>query len=137
MNEADRKLLAEELLDECYHEVRGDASPDDSDFCLCIHCYQECTVEWSKCLSGEIPMGTVPAYDILVATSNRSFTTPDDFFAVKRKLVEKGKWDSFDEFAVDRYSFDESPAFYADWLIDEARFCQLACSFLKGETDNV
>jgi hypothetical protein len=95
LTDADRRVLTEEVLKKCWHEVRGDAIPDDKDYALCIHCGIECSVEWSKCLSGEIPMDAVPADDILIATNNNTFATPDDLHAVYSALVEMGKWGEY------------------------------------------
>jgi hypothetical protein len=98
MNESDAKLLTE-FLGECWHEV------EDAD------------AQWSCCKCDrpiEYENGKV---------INRTFTTPDDFFAVKRKLVEKGfdRWSNEAEFEL--------------WLINPARFCELAAGFLKDSKD--
>ena len=85
-----------------------------------------------------------PAYNSCFRTSgrceyltekcSRPFTTPDDFFAVKNRLVELGLWVEFYMWAWNDW-FETGPewwsARFANWLIDPAR-CQLVADFLKG-----
>lgn len=72
-------------------------------------------------------------------TSNRTFTTPDDMMAVKRKLVEKGEWCGFLDYAASAHDHHRDMEhkkdgyYYLDWLLDETRFCQLAVDYLRRE----
>lgn len=89
-------------------------------------CWHECEFVDSCCKCG------------MWFPSNRPFTSPDDFFAVKNRLVELGLWVEFYMWAWDNW-FETGPewwsARFANWLIDPARFCQLAADFLKERKD--
>jgi hypothetical protein len=63
--------------------------------------------------------------------------------AVKRRLVEVGKWEPFVKFAVKMYAKEQAKnnkpvtmwiiVPFTDWLIDEIRFCDLVGEFLEDE----
>lgn len=68
-----------------------------------------------------------------------TFDTPDDFFAVKNRLVDNDDWGEFTDYASDVYLAEIDRSSICDycesfwcWLIDPARFCQLCADFLKG-----
>jgi hypothetical protein len=138
MNNAQREMLIGKVLGECWHEVRGDAYPDDQDYSKCIHCGIECTVEWSRCISGKIPMNTVPDHDVLVATNNRTFTTDwNDLRDLKNKLVERGMWDKFYYYGFAAYAISHSQSVtqqgYVDWLFQMPRFVELVAEWWEKE----
>lgn len=119
MDDETRKMLTE-WLGECWHEYDLGGFRNLKEYFMCDRGYPPC----GKCNSHNI--------------FQRTFTTPDDFFAVKNRLVELGLWEEFRKYAwavwvglclgVWSFQFD-------DWLIDPARFCQLAADFLKERKD--
>ena len=120
MNDEDRKVLTERLLGECWHEY-GMWQPSKKDQGLP---YMECLCGCNHIISYWKD-----------AHTNRTFLTPDDMMAVKRKLVEKGLYDRFSVWAQNKLDSIPGPRGnrrrFDDWLIDEKRFCQLACDYLK------
>lgn len=114
MIDEDRKILTE-FLGLCWHEWQGGISPDG------------CGMTTVTCKKCKVMQG-LHFY--------HTFTTPDDMMAVKRQLVEKGEFDDFYEFAYCRWRDDptqDGKFVMFDWLIDEARFCQLAADYLRRE----
>jgi len=120
LTEQDRKRLTG-YLDEKWHWIANDAE---------IMC--ECGEIW-----------LVRNID-LDAHENRTFTTPDDFFALKNRLVEKGEWGEFYFFVKGGYAHLqlEKPVFinwkdqdFDDWLINAPRFCWLVSEWLKEKED--
>ena len=69
---------------------------------------------------------------------NRTFTTPDDFFALKDKLVEKEEWGEFEIYAFDKFyhTITEIPTSVTCWLINAPRFCWLVNEWLKEKEAN-
>jgi hypothetical protein len=66
----------------------------------------------------------------------RTFTTEKDFFALKDKLVETGKWEEFISFSVDKIKnqddyLQHKIAAFTDWLINTPRFIELVNEWLK------
>lgn len=68
---------------------------------------------------------------------NRSFTTSQDFFDVKDKLVENGEWNEFVSVSIPngnstdilgKYFYDSEAI---DWLLNPSHFCQLAVDYLR------
>jgi len=127
MNYTDRKTLTE-FLGECWHRIKK------KDVC---GCHYQCT-----CGGAFIYPDTA---DVHVVDETRTFTTPDDFFALVERLRETGKWGEFILFA-DRIwaddpvsvpwfvSGDESQIVpFTAWLFDPARFCELVAEWLKEE----
>ena len=113
MNLAKRKLLTE-YLKECWHEN------------VEVHPYPDHPEEfYSRCRTCNIE-----EYH-----ENRTFTTPDDFFTLKDKLVEKGEWMKFEEFSIRRW-VNETRATgdprHTDWLLNASRFCELVGEWLGG-----
>ncbi len=109
MIDSDRKLLTE-WLGEKWHEIVSNIKPSD----LHVSC---------TCSEGEL----VLAY---LGHKNRDFTTPDDFFALKNRLVEVGKFQKFKAHAWERWDTREAAEF-EDWLIDTERFPELVVRYLK------
>ncbi len=62
--------------------------------------------------------------------SNRDFDSPDDFFVLKNKLVELGKWLPFFK-QTWRKSEIEWPDTFVDWFINAERFPELVVRYLK------
>lgn len=133
MNDADRKLLTEKLLRECWHEI--------------IH-EQDRYWHW-YC---KICKKDFPNPEFRNAWKQRTFTTPADVFAVKDALVNKGLWGDFNDYCMDICPYTkiqdltrlygsgkEIVAKFNNWLFrpvnekGKAHFCQLAADFLgKG-----
>jgi len=123
MNDADRKLLTEEVLGECWHEKSGTSYfvphilgfPDVEDSFLCSMCGQK-----------------------FRESEYRTFSTWQDLGDLKDKLVEKGMWNDFSAFAWDKWT-DQCEGGrcpvedYANWLLNPARFCQLVADWWKEE----
>ncbi len=68
--------------------------------------------------------------------SNRDFDSPDDFFALKNKLVELGKWFPFWAYAIEVYCDTTliNPVHnwvFVDWFINAERFPKLVVRYLK------
>jgi hypothetical protein len=113
MTQDDCKLITEKLLGECWHEENV------------------LTTTWPchKC-------GVEPCH-------NRTFTTPQDFFACFEKLVELGEWDeSFGKFCLEQemetypQSLSEAILHFSKWVISRTesghyRLCCLIAEWLK------
>jgi hypothetical protein len=115
MKDEARKLLTE-FLGGCWHETVYQET-------ICFNKKQRTYFDCSCGLKGR--------YD---PCENRTFTTPDDMMAVKEKLVEKGLFDKFDDYAFQSWRVNGSVygvKSYAAWLIHPARFCELAVHFGK------
>lgn len=120
MDNSDRKMLAE-WLNECWHEYDLGGFRNLEEYFMCVRGYPLC----NKCNSHNI--------------FQRTFTSPDDFFAVKNRLVDNDDWGEFTDYASDAYLAEIGRSSICDycesfwcWLIDPTRFCQLAADFLKG-----
>jgi len=110
LTEDDKKLLTgKELLDECWHErIMRDGYYLD-------RCHK-CNVYFTE-------------------LKNRTYLTPDDMFAVFRKLVDLRKWADFEFFALGRFIPDNSVKTLSiiEFIFsDIERFCWLVAQFLKG-----
>lgn len=131
MTDADRKLLTEKLLGKCWHEFHmgynyephGPICKED----------EGCPNQCKKCHKG----------NNIWLIKNRTFTTPDDFFAVFNTLVEKG-WSGFYWWAIEKKwipevpgkSFDEAES--TKWLLGKNtdgvhRLCTLAAEWMGKE----
>ena len=69
--------------------------------------------------------------------NNRTFTTPDDFFALVKALQEMGKWHDF-YWSVKIKWLDENPdefndADFTKWLLNPARLAWMVKEFMKEE----
>lgn len=118
INEEDCKRLTE-FLGECWHEwTEGSYSKGKNGYgCLCNKC--------------EIVMYSMHQDSNM--TENRSFTTPGDQHAVFTKLVEVGKWGSFQTYSASVWSHTPE-TFYNVWLFENPeRFCKLVADYLKEE----
>jgi len=60
----------------------------------------------------------------------RTFTTPDDFFALTRRIQERGEWIQFEEYAFVKWNGHEDH-FFIPWLLDPARFAELVAQWLE------
>jgi hypothetical protein len=120
MNDADRKILTE-MIGECWHEDKLFKCDDGSSFIRCPKCKLPIS-KWNL----------------------RSFTTPDDLFAVKEAIEKMGKWEEFFTTTFNEwYAVTEIPddrdrdAMFSTWLFrptinGEPHFCQLVAEFLEG-----
>ena len=132
MKDEDRKLLTEKLLGECWHEYGNIEYTRPDGYKLFVGGCLKC-----KLTNSEFEYD----YDFRknkYIPRHRTFTTPDDFFAVKGKLVEKGLWKQFYDYATWMFAAwvrldneTKSNADFIDWLINPARFCELAVEFGK------
>lgn len=111
MTDDQKKMLTEKLLGECWHSFK-------SSMYLCFP---------DRCLD---------CAKLITSLEHRTFTTPDDMMAVKRKLVEKGEWKGFYMFCRDKFDDTPEPIIngyyedFTDWLLDESRFCRLVAEFM-------
>jgi len=62
---------------------------------------------------------------------NRTFTTIQDFYDLKKKAVEKGEWESFLLFAAESFNADKEMMNFTNWLINPDR-CQTVADWLRG-----
>ena len=92
-----------------YHRVTDDVTPNG---------------EWRMCACGF-------AYIRPERHVNLTFDTPDDFFALKDKLVENTEEKYFIEFAKRKWKVDPVGCF-TFWLLNPTRFCNLVGEWLKG-----
>jgi hypothetical protein len=113
MKQSDRKLITEKLLDECFHDVPDVNFPWET-----RHAVRTC----NKC--GE--------QNKLL---RRNFDTPADFFDVIEKLVEKGEWEDFYYYFLDKSPLDHMYNCIAWLLSDIERFCQLVADWLKEKKE--
>jgi hypothetical protein len=76
---------------------------------------------------------------------NRTFTTPGDMDALRRKLVEKGEFEAFENHSYVMYektkkikfsNMTHNPACFTAWIIDPTRFCELVVGYLESKEDN-
>jgi hypothetical protein len=121
MNEESKKRLID-WLGEKWHYLENDAEV--------------------KCACGE--MWVVKSIDI-EQHENRTFTTPDDYFAVFDKLVELGEWEEFDEWAymkwdqlkpfndLSRHLGEQSQWLHSKTDTGEYRLCWLVEEWKEGE----
>lgn len=69
--------------------------------------------------------------------ANRTFDTWDDLGDLKEKMVEKGDWETFKEYAyhywVSRVTHKGEYEDKDDWLFTPSRFCQLVLEAVKQE----
>ena len=118
-----QQFLTEEVLKECWHELRID-------------------VPWVLCKCGKYWFGTIEDSE-LQKHKNRAFTTRNDLMDLYQKVYEDGKWeDFFWDFAFQRkpenYGLGEAETsvwlFCLDGKDYEAR-CKMVAEFYgwKGE----
>ncbi len=92
LTEYERKFLTEEVLGECWHT--------------------DIATEGGRCpicdIGLAIPMGAGRA---LMPWNRHTFTTPDDFFALRNALVRGGEWEVFDDYAFNTWDdqYPDSP----------------------------
>jgi hypothetical protein len=67
--------------------------------------------------------------------ANRPFDTPDDFFALVKRLRETGQWNEFIRYSLIKFSPDYPPMYgeFTNWLLDPARFAGLVAEFVEEE----
>ena len=120
--EKDRIIVL--ALGECWHEWEKANKDDDGYFGIrCRVCKKFMTVHFDN------------------RPRNRTFTTPDDFFALVEKIKERGEWDVFFRFAylsfvheLDSPSYEDvtdNPPTFAMWLIDKDRLPVLVYEAIK------
>ena len=121
MNDESRKMLAEEVLGECWHI----SYYDPSGFKRCQKCNS--TIKFDE--------------DV-----HRLFDNIDDFYALKEKIVEMGMWEEFTEFAENSYmggkEHDEDDVAcicscccdYVNWLINPER-CETVLQWWKSRKE--
>ena len=142
MDDETRKLLTEEYLGECWHELDQNVLEErDIDWCLKCHTHIGCLgVGWQWFYPED------KSIEIRRAI-HRTFDTPDDMVALKGRLVEKGDKADFEMFAekafenvyaADIFSSNPTPFDYWNmfwWLMTPTRFCALVGEWLKGKSD--
>ena len=119
LTESDRKLLTE-YLGECWHNwevVRGGANNEL--YPVCVRCHA----------AGHINL------------LQRTFTSIQDFYDLKEKMVERKEWSNFCKYADDKWMEEwlaedeyENATFesdYSRWLIHPDR-CETVASWLRG-----
>jgi hypothetical protein len=106
MNDDMRKRLTE-YLEECWHELSGPQPID-----RCVHCDK-----------------------LKYTIHNRTFTTPDDMDALRRKLVEKGDWIKFQIVAHEAWKKERSDEYYVAWLMEPERFCSLVAEWFEEKEE--
>ncbi len=128
MNDERRRLLTE-WLGGCWHEWQNRVC-DPNRKC-------ETIPDCKKC-------GIICKYD--GSTDNRTFDTWADLGAVKEKMVERGEWDKFYQYAYSRWKLTivqpnsifalvhlpQLEDVFTAWLFTPDRFCELAAEFLEG-----
>jgi hypothetical protein len=111
IKEYDRKLLTE-YLGEKYHEWERSYYAKDEFDTLCITC--RATVDKSH--------------------ENRTFTTIQDFYDLKVKMVELGEWEEFYRWGMKKYAEECIRSItqqgYANWLF-RPESCALVDDYLK------
>jgi len=71
-------------------------------------------------------------FDRHVFELNRTFTTGNDMLNLKEKLVEKGEWDEFEDFALRTKNTPVvSMISLPQWLFTMPRFAELVDEFMK------
>ena len=121
MTDDNRKLLTE-YLGICWHTGNQSSAVGRVRMTGGI-ILQKCT----KC-------GKIMSDSFHIISENRTFATPDDFFALKDKLVEKGDWGQFIAFA-ELVRLCDNCIEWIDWLINPANFCELVAEWLKRRGD--
>jgi len=121
LSEESRKRMTE-FLGECWHEFIDDAYDH-------IRCYSEFTGEYCKKCGTKFLRNNYNLW-----AKQRTFTTGNDMLNLKEKLVEKGEWDEFEDFALSKKNEKYvSVVSLTDYLINPAIFIPLAIEFLKEE----
>jgi hypothetical protein len=108
MNDNDRKFGTKEVLKECCHTKALEK-------CM-PHC-TECGADWVD----------------LIHTGNRTFTNPDDAYALEQALVRDGKFSSFKQWCM------SARGIYWDLyneMLPEQR-CQLIIDFYKEQVNGM
>jgi hypothetical protein len=116
LTEHDRRICTE-YLGECWHEKMDIAGR----ILRCQKCRQ--LIRWDEAES-----------------FRRTFTDPRDQQALKDRIVEMGKWETFFKFALKQYSDSphiglyELQGAFVNWLINPHRFCKLvAMWWMEGK----
>ena len=112
MTDERRKMLTE-ALGECWHE--WEIESPISGWIICKNCKK-----YPEQVGGE---------------ENRTFATPNDFFALWNWAKEQEWWVEFVLDAIKSFWIGRSQADYASfsaWLIDPVRFPELLAEFLEG-----
>ena len=120
MTDTNRKTLTE-FLGECPHDFYYVEVKED-------------VFKWVCKVCGDFHNPLLPLPD------NRTFDTPQDFFALKNKLVEKGMWEDFVKYVLLYHgrtagtplSFAELLSIHANMLIDPVRFGELVVAYCRG-----
>ncbi len=119
LTEQDRERLTE-YLGGCWHKVKRPKHEPTVFSKPCVKCRGTITIIRDEPIDGN---GYGNPY--------RTFTTPNDFFALREKLAEKGEWLEFEYFALLEKS--EVGTSLTQWLINAPRFCWLVNEWLKGK----
>lgn len=118
MTDDQKKMLTEEILDECWHELARNPHGNPRYIGICSKCKQDLTEVFGD--------------------GNRTFTTWQDLGDLKRKIVEMGEWDEFIDFTLEEHGslgpvFSNEAKFYKadyiDWLMDKIRFPELVAEW--------
>jgi hypothetical protein len=131
MDDETRKLLTEEYLGECWHELDQNVLEErDIDWCLKCHTHIGCLgVGWQWFYPED------KSIEIRRAI-HRTFDTPDDMVALKDRLVEKGEWGRFYKWVSWNYEHGKGSeaGHWVSWLMEPTRFCELVGEWLKGKS---
>jgi hypothetical protein len=114
MNDKDRKFLTE-WMGECWHNPSGETHYNHG------LDYPRLTCRYCGCL----------------VTTNRTFDTPEDSHWLKKKLVEKGEWLSF-QLYLQLHSIKPTDLLtetLADILTTPSLFCDKVVEYLQEESD--
>jgi len=125
LSDESKKRLTE-FLGECWHELGSDDH-------MCIKCQKYLQGLWLRNPQGEAEFR-------INKRQFRSFS-PNDWQSLgdlKDKLVEKGRWEKFEDYAFNIFSemlyvgvpeaMHTTPT---QWLLNAPRFCKLVGEFLK------
>ncbi len=118
ITEEQRKLLTEEVLGECFHELHHNENQWECGDSTCCKCKEKFY------------------FPKRISTSNYTFTTVDDMIAVFRAIRDKEKWLSFEAFSIVYWRNGKYNCNWTEWLFldNPERACVLAAEFWKENT---
>jgi len=140
MNAEGWKMLTENLLGECWYERKKPYHGcwQDPEFIKCAKCNMELPFRFV-----ETSRSRAEGQHYL---PNRTFTTPQDLMDCKDALEQRGLWDEFWGFTLNKYcnsgaylgaNFDKPGSYHSVWLFrttdenGDTHFCRLVAEFMK------
>lgn len=119
MTDDDRRLLTEEILGECWHELARNPHGNPRYIGACSKCRIDLTE--------------------MFGDGNRTFTTWQDTGDLKERIVEMGEWRDFALFAAGEWdktlTLNPTENFivevFTDWLMDPIRFPELVVGWVR------